>query len=395
MSGGPSQIDTFDPKPGHANGGPFKEIATRVPGLRIAEHLPKLADQAEHLAIIRSMTSKEGDHARATQFVHTGYLPLGADSLSDARLAGLQGARIDRRRAAQLCQRLSRSAPSAPPPMHPAFSDRNMPRCWSTADRPPAGTDADVDAALKVEDLELPKGVSQEVADTRLDLLGSLNDHFVAEHADCAGRRPRHRLSSGRQIDAQSGRPGVQSRRRAGRRPRCLRPQSLWPGLPAGPPAGRTRRAVCRSHASAMADSAGTATPTISRPSKSCRETLDPAWATLIEDLRTRGLLDTTLIVWMGEFGRTPKINDNTGRDHFPNAWSTVLAGGGIRGGQAHGRTSDDAMSVADNPVTVPDLLATVCRALGIDPQNRTTRTSAGRFASSIRRPRRSTGVLA
>ena len=98
---------------------------------------------------------------------------------------------------------------------------------------------------------------------------------------------------------------------------------------------------------------------------KKLAETLDPAWATLIEDLRTRGLLDTTLIVWMGEFGRTPKINDNTGRDHFPNAWSTVLAGGGIRGGQAYGRTSDDAMSVADNPVTVPDLLATVCQRLG------------------------------
>ena len=71
----------------------------------------------------------------------------------------------------------------------------------------------------------------------------------------------------------------------------------------------------------------------------------------------------------MGEFGRTPKINDNSGRDHFPNAWTAVLAGGGIRGGQAFGRTADDAMSVADNPVTVPDLLATVCQALGIDPQ--------------------------
>jgi hypothetical protein len=97
-------------------------------------------------------------------------------------------------------------------------------------------------------------------------------------------------------------------------------------------------------------------------------EVLDPAWATLMEDLRLRGLLDSTLIVWMGEFGRTPKINPQAGRDHFPNAWSTVLAGGGIRGGQVIGRTSADGARVEERPVSVPDLLATVCGALGIDP---------------------------
>ncbi len=98
---------------------------------------------------------------------------------------------------------------------------------------------------------------------------------------------------------------------------------------------------------------------------------LDPAWATLMEDLRQRGLLDSTLIVWMGEFGRTPRINPQQGRDHFPNAWTTVLAGGGIRGGQTYGRTAPDGMSV-DNAggraINVPDFLATVCRALGLDP---------------------------
>ena len=97
-------------------------------------------------------------------------------------------------------------------------------------------------------------------------------------------------------------------------------------------------------------------------------EVLDPAWSTLIEDLKSHGLLDSTLIVWMGEFGRTPKINPANGRDHFPQAWSTVLAGGGIRGGQVIGRTSADGMTVEDRPVSVPDLLATACRALGIDP---------------------------
>jgi uncharacterized protein (DUF1501 family) len=95
---------------------------------------------------------------------------------------------------------------------------------------------------------------------------------------------------------------------------------------------------------------------------------LDPAWSTLMDDLKQRGLLEETLLVWMGEFGRTPKINPQNGRDHFPNAWTTVLAGGGIKGGQVYGATSKDGTTVADKPVRVPDFLATVCKALGVDP---------------------------
>jgi Protein of unknown function (DUF1501) len=95
---------------------------------------------------------------------------------------------------------------------------------------------------------------------------------------------------------------------------------------------------------------------------------LDPAWGTLMDDLKQRGLLDTTLVVWMGEFGRTPRINPQQGRDHFPNAWSTVLAGGGIKGGQVVGSTGASGLTVTERPVTVPDFLATICRALGVDP---------------------------
>jgi uncharacterized protein (DUF1501 family) len=97
-------------------------------------------------------------------------------------------------------------------------------------------------------------------------------------------------------------------------------------------------------------------------------DTLDAAWSSLMKELQERGLLDTTLVVWMGEFGRTPKINSSAGRDHYPQAFSSVLAGGGIRGGQVVGRTSADGSTVEDRPVVVPDFLATVCQALGIDP---------------------------
>jgi uncharacterized protein (DUF1501 family) len=106
---------------------------------------------------------------------------------------------------------------------------------------------------------------------------------------------------------------------------------------------------------------------------KALSRTLDAGWSALLDDLKDRGLLDSTVIVWMGEFGRTPKINGSNGRDHFPFAWSAAVAGGGVKGGQVIGKTTPDGMRVADRPVTAPDLLATVCQALGIDPAAQNT----------------------
>ncbi|HVX29640.1 MAG TPA: DUF1501 domain-containing protein, partial [Nitrolancea sp.] len=99
-------------------------------------------------------------------------------------------------------------------------------------------------------------------------------------------------------------------------------------------------------------------------------ETLDPAWSSLTTDLRERGLLESTLIVWMGEFGRTPKINPTNGRDHFPVAWSTVLSGGRIKGGQVVGDTGKAGSEVKDRPVKIADLYATLCAGIGIDPEH-------------------------
>jgi hypothetical protein len=101
---------------------------------------------------------------------------------------------------------------------------------------------------------------------------------------------------------------------------------------------------------------------------KRLSETLDAGWSALMDDLKDRGMLGETLIVWMGEFGRTPKITPNQGRDHWATSWSTVLAGGGIKGGQAYGQTTDDGMEVKDRPTSAADLMATVCAALGLDP---------------------------
>jgi uncharacterized protein (DUF1501 family) len=111
---------------------------------------------------------------------------------------------------------------------------------------------------------------------------------------------------------------------------------------------------------------------------RSLCNTLDPAWSTLLSDLRQRGLLDSTLVVWMGEFGRTPNINPRQGRDHYPAAWSVVLGGGGVRGGQVIGSTSDDGARVEERPVAASDLLGTIVLALGLDP-TRQNMSSVGR----------------
>jgi uncharacterized protein (DUF1501 family) len=108
-----------------------------------------------------------------------------------------------------------------------------------------------------------------------------------------------------------------------------------------------------------------------------CAE-LDAGWSSLMTDLKERGLLDSTTILWMGEFGRTPKINNAGGRDHFPNAWSCVLAGGGVRGGQTYGRTTEDGMEIQEGRVGVGAVLATLCTALGLDPDTQNI-SEAGR----------------
>jgi hypothetical protein len=106
---------------------------------------------------------------------------------------------------------------------------------------------------------------------------------------------------------------------------------------------------------------------------KANMEVLDPAWSGLLIDLHERGLLENTLVVWMGEVGRTPQINNRAGRDHYIRAWTIVLAGGGVRGGQVYGATDANGREVVDNPVSEGDLFATIYTALGINPRVRHT----------------------
>jgi hypothetical protein len=364
MNGGPSQMDTFDLKPGTANGGPYKVISTAVPGIKISEHLPQLAKHTRRMTLIRSMQTKEADHGRATYLMRTGRVPGGP--VQYPVLGSFLSKELER--------------PDAELPGFVSISPFRFfsPAAYSSGFLGPeyaplvvgenAGFNpqqpANFDTALKVSDLDLPADVTGKRSSSRVHLLEEMEQDFVTSRPDAAAQSHRtayHRaVTLMRSAASRAFNLGDETNALRDRYGRNLFGQSCL----------LARRLVERGVPFVEVtlnnwDTHGNNFEQVQRNSA----ILDPAWATLMEDLEARGLLDTTLIVWMGEFGRTPLINGGRGRDHWANSWSTVLAGGGIKGGQVIGKTSADGRSVEDHPVSVPDFLGTVCLALGLDPR--------------------------
>jgi uncharacterized protein (DUF1501 family) len=371
MSGGPSQMDTFDLKPGHANGGPYQEINTSVEGIRISQHLPQLARKMNQMAIIRSMTSREGDHGRATYLLRTGYLPQGAIQYPTlgslvSRELGSEASPLPNFVAIAPYRRFNPAA------FGPGFlGPRYAPLLVGDQVNLGGQQNQNYDETLRVEDLTLPGEVTNEQADARINILQQMEQEFVNQHPGVSAQSHQTAYTRAVRLMRTSAsaafnltEENAATRDRYGRNlfgQGCLLARRL---VERGVPFIEISLGGFNGNALGW-DTHNQNFTNVQRLS----EVLDPAWASLMDDLQTRGLLETTTIVWMGEFGRTPRINQQQGRDHYPNAWSTVLAGGGIRGGQVFGRTSADGTTVeSERPTTVPDFLATVCRALGIDP---------------------------
>jgi hypothetical protein len=357
MNGGPSQMDTFDLKPGHANGGPYKEIQTAASGLKISEHLPKIARFGDRMAVVRSMSTKQGDHDRATQYLRTGYLEPGPIKFPSI------GALISKELG---------DVDAALPNFVSIAGNQNFPAAYGSGFLGPnyaplavgggGGGANGYEQALRVQDLQAPKDVRKQNADSRIELLHGLQSDFQSKHPGAVAQD--HRAAYARAVRLM--RTAAAKAFSLNEEPPALRDaygRNLF-----GQGCLLARRLVERGvpFIEVTLENWDTHAQNFDAV-KNLSGALDAAWSTLMEDLKQRGLLDTTLIVWMGEFGRTPQINGAKGRDHFPNAWSTVLAGGGIKGGQAYGKTSPDGTKVVDNEVTVPIFLATVCAALGID----------------------------
>lgn len=360
MQGGPSQTDTFDLKPGHANGGPFKAIDTAASGVKISEHLPGLAKEFKDLAIIRSLVSTEGDHGLGTQLMMTGQQPR-QQAVRYPCLGSL------------LSKELGRDDTDLPnyvslSPMRLGDAGFLGPN-YSPLTVSGASDDPNARANLTLEDLA-PRGKDELAIKKQFDVLKFMQQGFGATYSgDSVKAHSASYAKAMRMVETQGRKAFQLDEEKAELRDAYGRNRFGQGCLLA-------RRLVERGVA--FVEVTLSATPTT--PAgwdthfdnfnlvRGLSEVLDPAWATLMRDLRQRGLLESTLVVWMGEFGRTPKINGTGGRDHHPAGWSVVLGGAGIKGGQAIGKTSAGGDEVADRPVKVADFYATMCTALGVTP---------------------------
>jgi hypothetical protein len=383
MNGGPSTIDMWDLKPGHANGGPYQEIATSVPGVKIGEHLPKIAQRVQHLAILRSMSTREADHGRATYLMRTGYLP--GSPIHYPSIGALISKELER--------------PGAEIPGFVSIGTNRFvsPEAFGSGFLGPQyapllvgenaggnGQRPDLDRILQVQNLRRPGDVDTERGDARVRLLEQAEEDFVRSRPGVASEG--HRTAYRRAVTLMSS-----SAMRAfslEEEPAKLRDaygRNLF-----GQSCLLARRLVERSVPFIEVNLENWDTHQQNFDAvRNLDAVLDAGFAALLDDLKQRGLLDTTLIVWMGEFGRTPKINNQQGRDHWATSWATVLAGGGIKGGSVVGKTSADGMEVTERPIAVADLLATVGLALDIDirAQNRSNVERPIRFVNPSAQP--------
>lgn len=383
MWGGPAHQDTWDLKPDAPVEirGEFKPIATTVPGVQICEHLPLLAARANKLAIVRSLTHTNVDHTAATHYLLTGQPPpAGADLTKDWPHVGSVLARIGRGRGPLPPFVSMRPKPQVENDV-PRFVEQSHGQFagWLGQASNPLTIDADPSYAdYHVGDFALPPEVSLSRLDTRRGLLSDVNEQLrrLEQNAPLMNdyyRRAFELLSSaagGRAFNLDEEPPAV--RDRYGRHPHGQSVLQARRLIEAGVPL------VTVYWPSEGIKNVSVYWDTHSRNFIDLKQRLmppaDQAFSALLDDLEERGLLDETLLVWTGEFGRTPRVGQRNsdagagadGRDHWPGCFSAVLAGGGIRGGQVYGSSDRYAAYPASNAVAPVDLVATVYQLLGV-----------------------------
>lgn len=354
MDGGPSHKDTFDLKPGTEQGGELKPIDTSAAGIQISELFPHLARQMHHAAVLRGMCTPENDHFRARYHLHTGYRQ---------RIGGLVYPSIGAIAAHEL------GSPEFELPNY-VFSMDGGGRSYGTASGflGPAHQPLLVKNAERgVENVKPPVGVAS--FDRRVELLQSVEGHFdqnyrleAATAHSTTVRRAVDLMRSEQLAAFDLSREPAATAETYGKSAfgkGCLLARRL---VETGVPFVEVSSGGWDHHGQIYAVN-GRGREGI----RTLAPQVDPAMASLIADLSDRGMLENTLVVWMGEFGRTPNLNKAAGRDHYSKAWSTVLAGGGIRGGQVIGRTDAEGAEVEDRPISAVDFMATICTLLGIN----------------------------
>ena len=347
MGGGPSQLDTWDLKPeSERNGGEFKPIATSAgPDVMICEHLPTVARQMKHLSIVRSLNTKEGNHDRGTYLMHTGYAPN--PTVVHPSFGSICSYELGERVAIDLPHFISINAPGMGAGFlgmtHAPFFIQN-PTAPVANLQPPAG----VDALRMQRRLTMLKAAEDSFISQKRGLAPVDHKAVYAKTVRMMNSRYTKALSLSDVPSAERERYGNNSFGQG-----CLMARRL---VEQGVTFVEVALGGWDNHQDIF--------ETLSRR---LLPQLDKGMGALVADLAASGLLESTLVVWMGEFGRTPRINQNAGRDHWPRSWSVVLGGAGIQGGQVVGQTDKDGVEIVDRELGVMDLIATMCRAMGID----------------------------
>jgi Protein of unknown function (DUF1501) len=381
MGGGPATIDIWDLKPGRPTGGEFRPIPTSAPGVMISQHMPKVAEQMRHLAIIRSLTTTEGDHNRGRQLMHTSYTPNPALAFpSLGAIMAHEAPRLGGYREISLPNYVSVGGPAD----GPGFLGMNYaPFTVQNPGQPPENISAPASLGGSVDE-------KMERIRRRQRLFFTMEDQFMNERAPhlvgenrakFADPTKAHSELYGKGFKLVASKEGKVFELK-GENPKLLEEYGAAGTMNSGfARSAVVARRLVESGVSAVELSLGgwdTHGQNFQALANRQLPQLDRAMGTLVKDLVDRGLWGNTVLVWMGEFARTPRINQNAGRDHWARCWSIVVGGGGIKGGQAYGSTDQDGMAVATNPTRIGEVFASIYRGLGIDPANQ-VRDSIGR----------------
>jgi hypothetical protein len=348
LAGGASQLETWDPKPGAVTGGPFESIQTSVPGIRISELMPRMAARLKDTCIIRSLNTRNGDHGGASRMMMRGrpgesnldYPDLGAVL---ARELGQPDSRVPDYVSFYFATEGRNMAPGHPGFLGARFGSMDLTTSMIPENIRRAGlSERDHRDRAALRDLlsaGFERGRSSTGLDSHRQAYQRVGGIMASERLFDISREPQPiRDRYGPTLFGQQ----------------CLAARRL---VEAGVPFVRVGRAWWDSHGQNF------------ETHQEMVPELDHVMATLLDDLEARGLLEHTLVITLAEFGRTPAINSQLGRDHFASAWSCTLSGCGVRGGSVYGRTDETGNRVADGQIAAPELFATIYRALGINHQ--------------------------
>jgi hypothetical protein len=341
MGGGPSQLDTFDPKPGVKTSGEFKPIDTAIKGAQVSENLPRIAQEMDKLSILRSVVTGEPEHQRGSYLLHTGqkFRP----SFPFPSMGSMVSYELSESFDVPGYVTINGGGYS---PTFLGFEHSPF-----TISDPGSALRLIREAGQKRQQLGLADDLAKEFNESRAGVNVKKRETFTDRISKLQDSPFTRALDLGKEPDKLKDSYG-----RNGFGTGCLLARRL---VEVGTRFIEVHLGGWDTHEDNF------------KKVKNLCGVLDPAFATLMRDLKDRGLYEETVVIWMGEFGRTPEINKTNGRDHWANGFSIVMGGGGIKGGRILGAMDRTGQGLGAEPIHVPDLIATVYHCLGMDPKKK------------------------